>query len=97
MMSVSVSSCLFDLRGIATICQVCNIKIAQTGKSCEILAKMWMAVSVFHTGEMFKFSELDWRFFETPEVGIIGIFILLKYEKEIELVTSDISFNSISH
>ena len=30
------------------------------------------------------------RFFETPEVGIIGIFVLLKYENELELVTSDI-------
>ena len=32
-------------------------------------------------------------FFETLEVGIIGIFILLKYENALELVTSDISFN----
>ena len=32
--------------------------------------------------------------FETPEVGITGIFVLLKYE--LELVTSDISFNSVS-
>ena len=94
MMLVSVSSCLIHLRGIATICQVCNKKIAQTGKSREILAKIWMAVSVFYTGEMSKFSELIyWRFFKTPEVGIICIFILLKCEKEIELVTSDISFS----
>ena len=33
-------------------------------------------------------------FFETPEIGIIDIFLLLKYENELELVTSDISFNS---
>ena len=36
------------------------------------------------------------RGFRTPEVGIIGIFVLLKYENELELVTIDISFNSIS-
>ena len=35
-------------------------------------------------------------FFETPIVDIIGIFILLKYENELELVTGDISFNSVS-
>ena len=35
-------------------------------------------------------------FFETPKVGVIGIFILLKYENELELVTSDISINSVN-
>ena len=34
--------------------------------------------------------------FETPEVGIVGIYVLLKYEIELELVTNDISFNSAS-
>ena len=33
--------------------------------------------------------------FETPEVGIAGIFVLLEYENELEQVTSDISFNSV--
>ena len=31
------------------------------------------------------------RFFETPKVGIIGIFVLLKYENELEIVATDIS------
>ena len=31
------------------------------------------------------------RFFETPEVGIFGVFILIKYENGLKLVTSDIS------
>ena len=35
------------------------------------------------------------RFFETPEVSIIGIFVLLKYENKLELITSDINFNSV--
>ena len=35
------------------------------------------------------------RCFETPEVGIIVIFVLFKYENELELVGSDISFNSV--
>ena len=42
---------------------------------------------------------LSTRFFETPEVGIIGIigiFVLPKYENESELVTSDINFNLVS-
>ena len=34
--------------------------------------------------------------FETSKVGVIGIFVLLKYENELELVTSDISINSVS-
>ena len=37
----------------------------------------------------------QYRFFETPEVGMIGIFILLKHENELKLVISD-SFNSLS-
>ena len=36
------------------------------------------------------------RFFETPKLSIIGILVLLKYENELELVTSDTSFNSVS-
>ena len=32
----------------------------------------------------------------TPEVGIIGIFVSLKYENELKLDTSDISLNSVS-
>ena len=35
-------------------------------------------------------------FFKTPEVDIIDTFVLLKYENGLELVTSDISFNSAS-
>ena len=34
--------------------------------------------------------------FETSKVGIIAIFVLLKYEIELEPITSDISFNSVS-
>ena len=34
--------------------------------------------------------------FDTPEIGIIGIFVLPEYGYELELVTSDISFNSVS-
>ena len=34
--------------------------------------------------------------FETPEAHIIGIFVLPKYGNELELVTSIISFNSVS-
>ena len=33
--------------------------------------------------------------FRTPEVSIISIFVLLKYENEFETVASDISFSSI--
>ena len=33
--------------------------------------------------------------FETPKVGIIAIFVLLKYEIKLALVTSDISFTSV--
>ena len=36
-------------------------------------------------------------FFETPEVRNIGIFVLLKCKNELELFTSDISFNSVSY
>ena len=32
----------------------------------------------------------------TPEVAIIGIFVLLKYKNGSEIVASDISFNSVS-
>ena len=35
-------------------------------------------------------------FFETPEVGIIDIFILLKFENELGIGTGDISFNSVN-
>ena len=35
-------------------------------------------------------------FFKTPEVRIIGIFVLSKYENELEIVTNDICFNSVS-
>ena len=35
-------------------------------------------------------------FFEKTEVGIIAIFVLLKYENKLELIGSDISFNSLS-
>ena len=38
----------------------------------------------------------DRGFFETPKVSIIGIFILLKYENELDLVTNDISFYLLS-
>ena len=34
--------------------------------------------------------------FKTPEVGIISMFVLPKYENELELLTSDIIFNSVS-
>ena len=37
-----------------------------------------------------------YRFLETPEICIIGIFVLLKYENELELVSSDIRFNSVN-
>ena len=40
-------------------------------------------------------EKLNLRFVKTPAVGIIGIVILLKYENELELVTNDISFNSV--
>ena len=40
---------------------------------------------------------MHYRFFKTPQVGVIGIFfVLLKYKNELELVTSDISVNSVS-
>ena len=39
--------------------------------------------------------ESQYRFFETAEVGMIGIFILLKHENELKLVISD-SFNLLS-
>ena len=45
-----------------------------------------------------RWSELkvmQWRFLETREVGISGIFVLHKYENELDLVTNDISFNSV--
>ena len=42
-------------------------------------------------------SSLYQRFFETPEVGNIGIFELLKHENELEQVTSDVRFNSVSN
>ena len=35
-------------------------------------------------------------FLETLEVGIIAIFVLPKYESELKLLTSDISFNSVN-
>ena len=35
-------------------------------------------------------------FSETPQIGIFGIFVLLKCERDLELDTSDISFNSVS-
>ena len=46
----------------------------------------------------FIFIKNNWivyyGFFETPDVGIIGIFVLLKYENDLELVTSSISLES---
>ena len=40
---------------------------------------------------------MHYRFFKTPQVGFIGIFfVLLKHKNELELVTSDISVNSVS-
>ena len=39
---------------------------------------------------------LEQVFFECVKVGIIGISVMLKHENELELVTSDTSFNSIS-
>ena len=38
----------------------------------------------------------NWVFFETPEVGKIDIFIMPKYENALEIVHSDICFNSLS-
>ena len=34
--------------------------------------------------------------FQTPEGGISGIFLLLKYEIQLEIVASATSFNSVS-
>ena len=34
--------------------------------------------------------------FHAPEVGIIGVFVLLKYEYELETGTNDIGFNSVN-
>ena len=31
-----------------------------------------------------------------PKVAIIGIFVLLKYENELEIIPGDICFNSVS-
>ena len=41
-------------------------------------------------------SKQNRGFFENPVVGITGIFLLLKYENELEIVTSDFSCNSVS-
>ena len=41
-------------------------------------------------------SILSIEFFETPKSGYFGIFVLLNYENELEIVASDISFNSVS-
>ena len=46
--------------------------------------------------QKYTLSYFHYRFFETPEVGIIGIFVFLQYENELELVTSDINFNSVN-
>ena len=44
---------------------------------------------------MIWMKNMFWRFFETLEVGFVGIFVLLKIENELlEIVTSDITFNS---
>ena len=37
-----------------------------------------------------------WRFFKTPEVGIIGIFLLLKHEYELEIDTICTDINSVT-
>ena len=42
-------------------------------------------------------STLEFKFFETSQVGIFGIFVLLKLENELEMLTSDIDFNSVHH
>ena len=36
------------------------------------------------------------KIFRTTRGGIIGIFVLLKFEIELEIVTSDIRFDSIN-
>ena len=46
--------------------------------------------------DSFKPKRVFFRFFETPEVGIIAIFVLLKNENKLEIVAHDISFNSVS-
>ena len=56
---------------------------------------MLCIMEVFSKIKTNKVQEKE-SFFETPEVGIIGVFVLLKYENELELVTSDISFTSVS-
>ena len=43
--------------------------------------------------ETLEKSQLS-EFFDVSS-GVIVIFVLLKYENELELVTSDISFNSV--
>ena len=36
----------------------------------------------------------QYGFFETPEVGITGIFVLVKFENQLEILIGDIIFNS---
>ena len=51
-------------------------------------------------GHVYLFSKQSkqshwFSFFETPRVGNIGILVLLKFKNELEVDTSDISFNSV--
>ena len=41
-------------------------------------------------------ADSDRGFSKLPEVGIIGICVLLKYENELEINTIDIGFNSVN-
>ena len=46
--------------------------------------------------ELFTGDAINRVFFEAPKVGNIGIFVLLKYENELEPVPSNINFNLVS-
>ena len=50
---------------------------------------------IFPEGSEDKSGHEYSAFFETPEIGIIGIFVLPEYENELEIVASDICFNSL--
>ena len=68
---------------------IANLPYKTWGISISILIKKKLNVFLC-LDDTFDSRKYEYR------SGIIGIFVLLQYENDLELVTSDISFNSVS-
>ena len=64
-----------------------------TGNICTYDSKYQLNTLATH---FTMYWEILIEVFKTPEICIIGIFVLLKYENEVEIDTIDIDVNSLS-